>query len=526
MSADKDGAFVRLDLPWYVTYPVAVAVTGGAVLAELAMRPAVYAVPYVVFFLAVAVASLLGGIGPGIVAIALSAVAAQLLFFPRSVGPWPPIMFVVVSGVITSLTGTLRRRYREREQLLREAREAEQQRLAALSRAQLAQKEAEEASRAKDEFLALLGHELRNPLAPIVTALELVKRRGGGEAREIQVIERQVRHLTRLVDDLLDVSRITRGKVELSREPLDVAGVVARAIEMATPLIESKRHRLHTDVAPGLSLFADPHRLAQALGNILVNAAKYTDPSGDVWVSARRDGGDVVLSVRDSGAGMTADLLEHLFDPFVQGPRTRDRAAGGLGIGLSLARNLVRMHGGDVTARSDGPGKGSELVVRLPAEPAAVEPAEEASEAPRTPDSRRVLAVDDNEDAVRLTADLLSAQGHEVRMALDGPSALEAASAWAPDVVILDIGLPIMDGWEVASRLRERFGDAVTLIALTGYGQPSDRARSVEAGFDAHLVKPITPAELLKAVARAPASHRPRVAVEGARPVSGAGRLA
>jgi PAS domain S-box-containing protein len=371
----------------------------------------------------------------------------------------------------------------------------------ARGQAEEAQSRAEAASRAKDEFLAMLGHELRNPLAPIVTALQLMKLRGDQRSsKEQQVIERQISHLLRLVDDLLDVSRITRGKVNLRKEPIELAEAVAKAVEIASPLLEQKQHRFTVSVpAQGMCLEADPIRLAQVIANLLTNAAKYTEPGGHIRVSAVRQGPDLVISVKDDGSGIEPDDLSQIFDLFVQGPRSADRGQGGLGIGLTLVRNLVRMHGGEVTASSEGAGKGSEFVVRLP----ALDPGDTRPPAPipgpldRTPSAapRRVLLVDDNVDAVEVLGELVRSAGHEVILVHDGPQALRVVESFRPDVAILDIGLPVMDGYELAARLRERL--PLRLAALTGYGQDHDRARSAAAGFQAHFVKPVMPEVLL-----------------------------
>jgi PAS domain S-box-containing protein len=354
---------------------------------------------------------------------------------------------------------------------------------------------ARDADRRKDEFLAMLGHELRNPLAPIVTALHLLELRGQ-RGRELDVIERQVHHLVQLVDDLLDVSRITRGRIQLQRAPIEVTEVVARAIEMASPLVEQRAHHLAVEVPPvGLRVDGDATRLAQVLSNLLTNAAKYTDPGGNIAIAARREGSRVTIAVRDDGAGIQADVLPSVFEAFVQGPRTLDRAGGGLGIGLMLVRSLVELHGGSVEARSDGPGKGSEFTVRLPAvadpAPRAAAPGEMPAppEAPRR--GLRILVVDDNADAAETLADALRAVGYAVATAGDGPAALRAAGEHRPDVALLDIGLPVMDGYELAQRLRELLGSGTRFLALTGYGQPEDRARTERAGFEAHFVKPV-----------------------------------
>jgi signal transduction histidine kinase/ActR/RegA family two-component response regulator len=373
-----------------------------------------------------------------------------------------------------------------------------------LAAAAAARRVAEDSSRAKDEFLAMLGHELRNPLSPILTALHLLRQRGSGWGREHEIIARQVGHLVRLVDDLLDVSRVTRAKIRLHPERLELAEVVGRAVEMASPLLEERQHRLSIDVPAGLALDGDPLRLAQVIANLLTNAARYTPPGGHVAVSARREGDRLALEVADDGQGIAPDLLPRVFDLFTQGPRGPDRAEGGLGIGLALVKSLVALHGGTVEARSGGPGRGATFRVFLPAgvpaghaAPVVLLPPPRPASAPRL----RVLVVDDNADAAALLADFLARAGHAVEVAHDGPAALAAAERRRPDVVILDVGLPVMDGYEVAGHLRRRLGPAApAIVGVTGYGQERDRARSHEAGFLHHLVKPADPAEVLAAV--------------------------
>ncbi|HXU81849.1 MAG TPA: ATP-binding protein, partial [Polyangia bacterium] len=361
---------------------------------------------------------------------------------------------------------------------------------------QAAREGAEDANRAKDEFLAMLGHELRNPLSPILTALQMMKLRGDeAHVKERGIIERQVRHLARLVDDLLDVSRITRGKVELHRDRVELAELVAQAVEVASPLFEERVHHLHTDVTPGLAVVGDEHRLTQVLSNLLTNAAKYTPPGGRIDVIARAEDDKAVIKVRDTGKGIPPDLLSRVFDLFVQGYRTPDRSGGGLGLGLSIVRMLVAMHGGQVTASSAGTGKGSEFTVSLPLDTStgAALPAPEAPAVARVRASgaRRVLVVDDNRDAAELLAEALELEGYQTRVAYDGPSALRLAAEFRPELAFLDIGLPVMDGYDLARRLRALDQGPLVLVAVTGYGQPADRARSAEAGFDEHLVKPI-----------------------------------
>jgi signal transduction histidine kinase len=368
---------------------------------------------------------------------------------------------------------------------------------------------AESANRTKDEFLAMLGHELRNPLAPILTALQLLRLRGvpGGE-RERTIIERQVGHLVGLVDDLLDISRITRGKVRLNPEPVELNVVVAKAIELASPLLEQHQHVLQTDVPRhGLSVMADPARLAQVISNLLTNAAKYTPAGGQIKVTAGAEGDDVVLSVRDTGIGIAPEMLPRIFDLFAQERQAIDRAQGGLGLGLAIVRSLMTLHDGSVTARSDGRGQGSEFVIRLPHIQAS-EPKQPAKPLRAYPgggraDGLRVLVVDDNQDAALLLAEALAATGHTTETAHDGPTALRAAVAFKPHVALLDIGLPVMDGFELAAQLRLLPELRRTrLIAITGYGQEHDRRRSASAGFDAHLVKPVDIEELGRLVDR------------------------
>ena len=368
-----------------------------------------------------------------------------------------------------------------------------------------ARRDAEAASRAKDQFLAMLGHELRNPLAPITTALHLMALRApDAVGRERAVIERQVAHLSRLVDDLLDVSRITRGKVELRRERTRLAAVVAKAIEITAPLLEQRRHQLTIEVPPDLAVHGDPVRLAQVVANLLSNAARYTEAAGHVEVRARRDGDAIVLVVRDDGVGIAAEILPTVFDLFVQAPQSSARTDGGLGLGLAIVRGLVELHGGRVVARSDGPGRGTELEVRLPAALAAADaPPPPPVVAPRAAVTRRILVVDDNADAADLLGEVLDAHGHEIRVALDGPSALRVAEEFRPEIAVLDLGLPVMDGYELAQRLRATPALAgLRLIAVTGYGQETDRARSRAAGFDAHLAKPVSVDQLVTLIER------------------------
>jgi len=356
-----------------------------------------------------------------------------------------------------------------------------------------------EADRRKDEFLALIAHELRNPLAPILYSLAALKKTGHGARQQLhaeQVIERQVLHMSRLLDDLLDVSRITRGRLELKRTTVELAGVLDAAIEAARPLLDERHHRLSVELPEQpLRLEGDPVRLAQVFSNLLINAAKYTDPGGQVHLRAVRAGTEIAVAVRDNGAGIAAEVLPRLFTPFSPGAAAGQYPSGGLGLGLSLVRGLVERHGGRVEARSAGVGQGSEFIVHLPLgasdlqEPPAPRPTPQA-----TPMSRlRVLVIDDNRDAADSCGALLELSGHEVQTAYSAHDGYLLAEAFRPDVLLLDIGLPDVDGYALARRIRAMYwGRDLTLVALTGWGQEADKRRAREAGFDHHLTKPVT----------------------------------
>jgi PAS domain S-box-containing protein len=352
-----------------------------------------------------------------------------------------------------------------------------------------------EADRRKDEFLATLAHELRNPLAPIVSSLQILKIRGVDQAtlaRARETIERQVNHLVRLVDDLLEMSRVVQGKIELRGEPVELGAIVASAVETAQPLIDARGHHLSVTLPPEpLIVHGDTVRLVQVLGNILTNSAKYTEPGGRIAVCARAAAGEAVVSVEDNGMGIAPGMLQRVFEPFVQGEESGRGVQGGLGIGLTLVKSLIELHGGTVEARSEGPGRGACFTVRLPL-CSATSVAPGATPVPATDASpRRVLVVDDNHDAADSLAALLRLERHDVRVAYSGADALKAAAAAAPEVVFLDIGMPGMDGYETVRQLRALPGmGAARMIALTGWGQEKDRRLSAEAGFDGHLVKP------------------------------------
>ena len=379
-------------------------------------------------------------------------------------------------------------------------------------RSREAEESLQDANRRKDEFLAMLSHELRNPLAPIRNAVEVIRRLAPPDPKLTMardVVDRQVTLLARLVEELLDVSRISQGKIALKKEPVDLGRIVAHAVETARPLIDARRQTLTVSVpATPVWLSADFARLSQVVANLLNNASKYTGEGGRIELTAAAGEGEATILVRDNGAGIEEQLLERVFDLFVQGDRSLDRGQGGLGIGLTLVKRLVELHQGRVEAASDGPGRGSAFTVILPCI-SAVEPQQRAPQPPSTPrDSRevygrRVLVVDDNVDAAESTAAFLRLEGHEVKAVHDGLQALASLKVFDPHVVVLDIGLPGLDGYAVARQLRSR-GDTshVLLIALTGYGQKEDRARAADSGFDYHFVKPADPRQIQFAIER------------------------
>lgn len=361
----------------------------------------------------------------------------------------------------------------------------------------------------KDHFLAMLGHELRNPLAPLVTSIELLRR--GGEDRRtrderLDIMTRQLGQLSRLVEDLLDVSRVSHGRIELRRERHRLRDTVAHALEAARGALEARRHAAEIVAAEGdLYVDADRIRLTQVFGNLIHNAAKYTDPGGRLVITLAREGDDAVVSLRDNGIGIEPEVLPRVFDLFAQAPISLSRSQGGLGVGLTLVRSLVKLHGGQVAAQSPGLGKGSTFTVRLP----VVAPPDALTNAPQAPQPARsgravsVLVVDDNRDAADSLAALLRMGGHRAEVAYTGLGALHLSSDLAPDVYLIDIGLPDMDGYELARRLRRVVRREVHLAAITGYGSPEDKRRAQEAGFDEHIVKPVMPDALESLMRRA-----------------------
>ncbi len=406
-----------------------------------------------------------------------------------------------------SVFAELYRKTRDAERLNRELEQRVAERTAELEASTARQIELTEqlrqADRRKDEFLALLAHELRNPLAPVRNAVTIMRMKGSPDPELAwcrDVIERQANQLTRLVDDLLDVSRITRGKIKLQLDRLELASVIAGAVETSRPVIDARHHELVVSLPQRpIHLTGDLIRLNQVVANLLNNAAKYQNEGGRIELTVTREKDEAVISVKDHGVGIPPDMEAQIFELFRQGERTPDRAQGGLGIGLSLVKNLVEMHGGSVRVNSKGGGPGSEFLVRLPClpeEPGALRNAGPGRAAVAM-EPCRILIVDDSKDALDSLAMLLELEGHEVMRASDGHSALDIAAREKPSIILLDIGLPGLDGYEVCRRLRQQGLTKTRIIAVTGYGQDRDRQRSREAGFDAHAVKPVDPSELM-----------------------------
>jgi len=463
----------------FARYGVAIGAVVVATLLRFWLHSLVDEGGMVLFVAAMLLAAWYGGIGPCLVAQFLI-LAISATFFGK-IEPDPPLrafldvtIFFGIGLAVAWLSESVRRAQRralETEQSLRNA------------------------DRHKDEFLAMLAHELRNPMAPIGNGLEILAIAGDDPQLREEVrsmMQRQFEHLVRLVDDLLDVSRIARGKIELRTEPMPLGSVVHRAVEAAQPLIDALGHRLDVQL-PGKKLWikADPVRMAQVVTNLLTNAARYTDAGGQITLGVREENGRAVVSVRDTGIGIAPEELVRVFDLFMQGNRGISRGHGGLGLGLTLVKSLVRMHGGEVEARSAGLGKGSEFLVRLPLI-AAPELADGEGEGCFTHPPRRILVVDDNTDAGDSLARLLQLKQHAVNVARNGAEALQAAGRSRPEIAILDLGMPGMDGYELARQLRKLpGGESIVLVALTGWGGPRDRERTKAAGFDHHFVKPI-----------------------------------
>jgi signal transduction histidine kinase len=484
-----------------VLWPVAArgyVIAIGAMVVAVLLRLLLSAVlgdqgPYFPFVLAVLGSAWYGGLKPGLLATALGALLGASPFFQVGLSSWPGnrsvvvvTAFFVVIGVTASLVC----------EALHSARRS----------IEYKQRQLEQADRRKDEFLATLAHELRNPLAPMRIAVELLQSADDqpelrSQARDM--MERQLGVMVRLIDDLLDVGRITHGKLQLHMERVELALVARTALETARPHIEAQSQEL-TVMLPSQSVFleCDPMRLAQVLMNLLTNAAKYTEKGGHIWLTAELQGNEVVVSVRDTGVGIAAGHLPLLFKMFSQVTPALERSQGGLGIGLALVRAIVELHGGSVEASSAGPGLGSEFIVRLPIAAAPVEMFVETSnhnEEGQSSRQRRILVADDNRDATDGMAMMLRMKGHHTRTAYDGLEAVQLAASFRPDLLLLDIGMPKMNGYEVARHIRQQpWGKNMVLIALTGWGQEKDKRRALEAGFDHHQTKPVVPATLEK----------------------------
>jgi signal transduction histidine kinase len=503
-----------------IRYGTAVLASAAALLARLLLDPLLGDnFPFFLPCLAVVVVAWHGGLGPSLLALLVGLLATAYLFLPPrydlvgSLGRHQALAsgFLILGGTISVFSEALQAARRRAEAHARELEEEVAGRKGLELELQKRAEQLAEADRRKDAFLATLAHELRNPLAPLRNGFHILRLAGGDQATAGQVLgmmERQLGQMVHLIDDLLDVSRITRGKLRLRRERVDLAAVVQAAVEASRPLIEAPAHRFEVVLPPGpVWLDADPTRLAQVLSNLLTNAAKYTKAGGSIRLAAWRQGREVVVSVKDTGIGIAPEHLPRLFEMFSQVESALDRSQGGLGIGLSLVRGLVGMHGGFVEAHSEGVGKGSEFLVRLPVATGTVAPdaGVAGGEAATPRRARRVLVADDNPDTGDSLAMMLRLGGHEVHTARDGQEAVAAAAWFRPDVALLDIGMPRLNGYEAARSIREHPGGGqVVLVAVTGWGQEEDRRRAAEAGFDHHLTKPADPADLERLLASLP----------------------
>ena len=490
-------------------YLIAIGATAVVALIRLAISGMLWDVaPVVSFTVAIMIAAWYGGLRPGLLATLLSVLAADYLLVPdrfsfevRSVASVVALASLTFTGVLISLLceslHRTRRRLEAEQELLRESVGLQRQMREALA----------EQDRRKDEFLATLAHELRNPLAPVRNATHILRARMPA-APELQwardVIERQVTQMARLIDDLMDVARITRGTIELRRARVALEEVIRIAVETSRPTIDASAHELQVRLpAEALYLDADLIRLAQVFANLLNNAAKYTRPGGRIAVMAEREGDLVAVTVQDSGIGIPAEMLAQVFEPFTQLDRSLERTKGGLGIGLALAKRLVQLHGGSIRAQSAGPGQGSRFEVRLPlsGQQGGAETVGSAGPA-QAIGRKRLLVADDNHDAATSLGILLNDAGYDVRIAADGGQALEMAAQFRPDIALLDIGMPRLNGYEVARQIRTQpWGGEVLLVALTGWGGADHRRQTAQAGFDHHLTKPVDPAALTRLLA-------------------------
>ena len=468
------------------------------------------------FVIAVTLSAWFGGLRPGLLSTLLGAVFGLFFFVPPQYSFKIPdskigttlVFFVVANVTISLVCGALHK-------ALRTVEESEAKAMQHVRDIERRDQALRDADRRKDTFLAVLAHELRNPLAPLRNSLEILKRSDNDSALNLKArmtMERQLSHMVRLVDDLLDLSRINSDKLQLQKQPVALSEVVSQAVETVRPLIANAGHELTIDLpAEPMRLNADTVRLSQAFSNLLNNACKYTDPGGRISLSAGCENGSVVVAVRDNGVGIPEDLSPKIFDMFTQANQSSERYHGGLGIGLALVKRLVEMHEGDVSVRANPEGQGSEFRVRLPLLAAANDAA--VSITPFIPagsaaDALRILIVDDNHDAAESLALLLELVGHRISMAHDGEEALQRAGELRPDVVLLDVGLPKLNGYEVARRIRsETWGSWPIIVAITGWGQTEDIELAREAGFDHHLVKPVDPDALLKLVEKRKTAH-------------------
>ncbi len=468
--------------------------------------------PVVSFTIAVVIAAWYGGLRPGILATALSVIAADYLLVPGRHSLYIASVSNAVSLGVFASAGVLISLLCESLHKTRRRLEAEQENLRCSVELQRKMQDAlTESDRRKDEFLATLAHELRNPLAPVRNAIHILRARMPPSpelhwARD--VIDRQVTQMTRLIDDLMDVARITRGTFELRKDRAELDEIIRSAVETSRPLIDASRHELTVRLpSETVYLDADVVRLAQVFSNLLNNAAKYTASGGRIAVVAERDAraDTVLVAIEDSGMGIPPPMLARIFEPFTQLDRSLERAQGGLGIGLALAKRLVQMHGGAIEAHSEGPGKGSRFAVRLPLSadqgiPQSI-PQESRSPTPARV-RRRVLVADDNYDSATSLSILLNDAGYEIRTAGDGAQALQTAAEFRPDIALLDIGMPMLNGYEIARRIRDQpWGRDVLLIAVTGWGGPEHRQQTAAAGFDHHLIKPVDPTALTQLLA-------------------------
>jgi signal transduction histidine kinase/ActR/RegA family two-component response regulator len=502
-------------------YVLAVILTAAAALLRLALSDFFGdASPFFAFIMAVLVTGRFAGIGPGVFATVLGALAGMYLFITPTYSLWDKSssgmtrigVFCMIGVGASWICGGLYAAKRRIEDRQKELEQEVRRRLHAEEQIRSIVETLKEADRSKDEFLATLAHELRNPLAPISYATGILQTTCPPDSESQRcrdVIDRQVRHMARLLEDLLDISRISRNRLELRKEQIDLDGVLQSAIETSRPLIETGGQEFTFTRSPEpLPLDADPLRLTQVFSNLLNNAAKYTDRGGRIGISCERQGSDAVVSVADTGIGIAATALPRIFEMFSQATPALARPGGGLGIGLALARKLIEMHDGTIEARSGGPGQGSEFIVRLPiklsgrvSQPVEIIPAEFA----KSTTSRRLLIADDYQVITESLATLLRLQGHEVHTAYDGEQALQAIETLRPDAALLDIGMPKLDGYQVARQIRQQpWGKDLVLMAVTGWGGEDDKRRTREAGFDQHLVKPLQPDVLIKLLAELP----------------------